>query len=127
MALGTLKGLTKIGAFDIMLERPKDLSTGEVDWAATDELRKKQPIYVDHDAGMISFKIQDGPVKESGVNGCQVDTLIRTAFHMIKELDNKFPCEENKGAMGGLSTAIGCLEQRRYDRQKRGVEGTNAL
>ena len=72
---------------------------------------------------MVSFRIQDGPIKENGVNGCQVDTLIETARKMITELNIKFPCRENSIAITKLDEALHWLEHRKKDREARAVEG----
>lgn len=122
MALETLKDVTKIDGFKVLTERPRK-EDGSIDWEKFDELRKEQPIYIDHDVNMISFRIQNGPVKEVGVNGCQVDTLICTAAIMLEGLNEKFPCKENNAAIAGLGNAIKWLEIRKKNREKRGVEG----
>jgi hypothetical protein len=124
MALETLKGVTEIGGFKVLQERPKK-PDGSVDWPAFDELRKTQPIYVDHDVNMISFRIQQGPVKEAGVNGCQVDTLIEAAVVMLRGLNRQFPCPENISALADLRCALDRLDERRKNREARGVEGTS--
>jgi arginine/lysine/ornithine decarboxylase len=126
MALETLKGVAEIGGFEVLSERPKD-EKGNVDWDLFDEQRKDKPIYIDHDVNMISFRIQDGPIKENGVNGCQVDTLIHAAMIMIQKLDKKFPCWENKSAYYALCNALGRLEERKTNRKARGVEGYNKI
>jgi len=126
MALETLKGVTKIGGFDVMSDRPKD-SAGNVDWDSFDEQRKDKPIYVDHDVNMISFRIQDGPIKENGVNGCQVDTLISAALRILIELNKKFPCDENDEAISTLNVSLMWLNKRKKNREARGVEGYNKI
>lgn len=80
-------------------------------------------IYEDHNA--ITFKIQNGPIKENGVNGCQVDTMIIAAIKIIEGLNKKFPCTENAIAVVNLENAFMALKDRRRDREKRGVEGKN--
>lgn len=124
MALETLKGVEKIGGFDVLQERPKK-PDGSVDWDLFDEQRKLSPIYVDHDVNMISIRIQDGPIKENGINGAQIDTLIEAAKIIIDGLDNKFPCMENKMASHGLQAALWALESRKANREARNVEGTS--
>jgi len=124
MALETLKGLLWIGGFPVLEERPTD-AQGNVDWALFDELRKVNPVYVDHDVNMISFRMQNGPIKEVGVNGCQVDTLIHAAKLIIEGLNAKFPCRENSMVITKLDEAIHWLEHRKKDREKRNVEGFN--
>lgn len=83
------------------------------------------PVIVHHEANVIAFKIQDGPVQEKGVNGCQVDTLIETARHMLAYLNTKMPCRENEAAINALDAAMDALIQRRKDRESRCVEGSN--
>jgi len=124
MALETLLGVTKIGEFEILQERPRK-ENGEVDWTAFDELRKSKPVYVDHDVNMVSFRIQNGPIREHGVNGCQVDTLIEAAKIIIEGLNAKFPCIQNRCAIQGLETALYWLEDRKKERELRKVEGTS--
>jgi len=46
------------------------------------EIRPGFHIYVRHDVGSIAFTIQNGPVKEAGVNGCQVDSIIDGKNHI---------------------------------------------
>jgi len=122
MALETLKHINRLGGFDVLQERPLK-PDGEVDWAAFDEMRKTQPIYVDHDVNMVSFRIQDGPIKERGVNGCQVDSVIEAAKAILEGLNAQFPCRENSAAITKLDEALHWLEHRKKNRISRGVEG----
>jgi hypothetical protein len=121
MALETLKDVTEIGGFKVLAKRPKD--KGETDWALFDEQRKEKPIYIDHDVNMISFRIQDGPIKENGVNGCQVDTLLHTALVIIRGLNRKFPSTDNDIAIAKIGSALVALDRRKNERIARGVEG----
>ena len=82
-------------------------------------------IRVNHTDNTITFKIQDGPIKENGVNGCQVDTIIAASMAIIKGLNGQFPCRENSLAVTKLQEALLWLEERKRDRIKRGVEGLN--
>lgn len=122
MALETLKGVTEIGGFEVLQERPRN-PDGSVDWKLFDDQRKAKPIYVDHDLNMISFRIQDGPIKEVGVNGAQVDTLVYAAIGIIQGLNKKFPCQENDEALLALNVAMVWMEKRKKNREARGVEG----
>lgn len=126
MALETMNGVMSIRGFSVLQDRPRR-PDGTVDWDLFDEQRKANPIYVDHDLNMISFRIQNGPIKENGVNGCQVDTLIHAARHIIEQLNEKFPCDENYDAINCLTMAILHLEKRTKKRETRGVEGTSQL
>jgi len=120
MALETLKDIKEIGGFKIVRDKPVGMS-----WDDFDKTRKEYPINITDKMNCISFKIQDGPIKENGVNGCQVDTLIYAAAEIIAGLDEKFPCDENQKAYSCLQNAIGFLQSRKKNREARGVEGTN--
>ena len=124
VALETLEKLDHINGVKILrnCDRPKD-ENGNVDWRAFDELRKAIPISIDDDQNMISFKIQNGPIKENGVNGCQVDEIVIAAREIIAGLNAKFPCRENSCAITKLDEAIMWLRERKRIREARGVEG----
>ena len=122
MALETLRGVQEIGDFKVLQDRPKQ-ADGTVDWKLFDEMRRSQPIYIDHDVNMISFRIQNGPIKEAGVNGCQIDTVIEAAKLILEGLNKQFPCRENSCAITKLDEALHWLQARTRNREKRGVEG----
>lgn len=111
MALETLKGVEEIGGFKVN-------PTNNIVFI-------DMPIAMDFINNTITFRLQSGPIKENGVNGCQVDTLIHTAMIIIAELNCKYPCKENRDAIGHLASAILSLEDRTKDREARGVEGTS--
>ncbi len=111
MALGTLEGIKKIGGFVVK----------EVTWHQP----KENFIEVNHKCNAITFKIQDGLIKENGVNGCQLVTLMETALIMLEKLNDKFPCEENKLSIANLERAILWQHSRTRDREIRKVEGTS--
>lgn len=116
MALETLKNVRVIDGFNVA--HRVGLACIDVDFEAT-------PIVVNHPDNMITFKIQNGPIKENGVNGCQVDTMIKTALLIIQGLNAQFPCDENEIAINHLTAAIIALKDRKRNREERGVEGTN--
>lgn len=113
MALETLKNLKIVGGYEVK----------RVTW--------KQPdnnfIEINDECNAITFKIQNGPIKECGLNGCQVDTLIEVARLMLTGLNNAFPCRENATAITKLDEALLWLYKRRSDREERNVEGFNKL
>jgi len=127
MALETLKDVKEIGGFKILrkAERPLKQDGSGVDWEKYDALKNVIPIAIDDDLNTISFKIQNGPIKEVGVNGCQVDTLIHAAKEIIGSLNAKFPCKENETCIYHLGKALQALEDRKKDRESRKVEGLN--
>jgi hypothetical protein len=126
MALETLKGIEAIGGFEVMQQRPEN-EEGMVNWKLFDEMRKTKPIYVDHDVNMISFRIQNGPIKEVGLNGCDVSTIIEAASLIVEGLNKQFPCDENHKAIRSLNNALDWLEERKINREKRQVEGRSIV
>lgn len=81
--------------------------------------------YIKKDGDTISFAIQNGPIRENGLNGCQVDDMIIVATSIIRKLNGEFPCRENSLAITKLEEAIHWLNARTKDRESRGVEGKN--
>jgi len=73
----------------------------------------------------LKAKIQLGPIKQAGVNGCQIDDVITFAREFITGLNKNFPCRENSIVITKLEEAEMWLEQRKKDREERGVEGMN--
>ena len=114
MALETLNDVKEIGGYYVYND-----SMVIPEGATANEFVK-----INHKENTISFKIQNGPIKEAGVNGCQVDTLIYAAKAILEGLNKNFPCEENDQAINKLEMAIHWLNERTKNREKRGVEGT---
>ena len=112
MALETLKGMTEIDGFKVRRMGNRHPENAYIE--------------IDDKLNAITFKIQNGPIIENGVNGCQVDTLIATAKHIIQGLNDKFPCNENTFALHHLDTALIYLKDRKKDRERRRVEGISA-
>jgi hypothetical protein len=135
MALETLDNVTKIGEFDLVCmddlrkEYPERFTeTGAMDNVWFEQtIRPYNFIYLRKDKNSIAFTIQNGPIKEVGVNGCQVDTLIEAAKLIIEGLNAKFPCRENSMVITKLDEALMWSEKRKWNRTKRGVEGTNQV
>ena len=113
MALETLKDVKEIDGFTV---------GGTIGTAIKEGA---DPILIDHEKNQITFQIQNGPIKENGVNGCQVDTLIKAAWLILKGLHKQYPCDENVVAMDYLFIAGLALKARKADRETRGVEGVN--
>ena len=132
MALETLKQVEKIGKFNVVVmddlrnKYPDKFNeSGAMDYQWFErEVRPKNFIYVRHDKNSLSFTLQNGPVKEAGVNGCQVDTVIEAAKVIIEGLNKNLPCRENAVAITKLDEALMWLEKRTKDRENREVEGT---
>lgn len=73
----------------------------------------------------VTFTIQSGPVLEFGVNGVQIDEVIRWAKTKIEEFNKNFPCRENSVAITKLDEALLWLYERKRLRELRSVEGRN--
>ena len=73
----------------------------------------------------IKIKLQEGPVREVGVNGCQIDAVVKFCLDAVIRYDKELPCPENTAVKYHLEQAIECLNDRRVDRVERGVEGTS--
>ncbi len=133
MALETLTGVKKVGGFDLVVmddlrtKHPEKFNeSGAMDWAWFEkEIRPTAFVYVRNDKNSLSFTLQKGPVKERGVNGCQVDTVIETAKLILEGLNKNFPSRENAVAITKLDEALMWLDKRKKDREARGVEGAN--
>lgn len=126
MALETLKDIPTLGNTLFMTNEDRPVgSNGEVDWGFFDKLRKKYPICIDHEKNMISFKLQNGPIKEVGKNGCQVTDMIAVAKYIIQKLNDNYPCRENAMTITKLDEALMWQEKRTKDREDRKVEGYN--
>ena len=100
MALETLAGIKTIYGFDV-----QEIT----DSGAVPRANIRDHIVVDHVNNVVQFKIQNGPIGENGVNGCQVDTLIETARLIVHGLNKKFPCRENSLAITKLEEALTIL------------------
>lgn len=133
MALETLKGISEIGGFKVVVmddlrekfpEKFNESGAMDYKWFEA-EIRPHNFIYVRNDVNSLSFTIQNGPIKEHGVNGCQVDTVISTAKVILEQLNGKFPCRENSMAITKLDECLMWLEARKQNRVRRGVEGTS--
>lgn len=83
--------------------------------------------YVDNVGSTISFTIQTGPIKEVGVNGCQITALIEVAKNIIEDLNTVYPCRENSLTITKLEEALHWQEARTKDRERRKVEGENKI
>jgi len=133
MALETLVGVNELGGFkvvvmdDLRKQYPEKFNeSGAMDYKWFEsEIRPANFVYVRHDKNSLSFTLQNGPIKEVGVNGCQVDTIIEAAKAIIEGLNAKFPCRENAMVITKLDEALMWSGKRKADREKRGVEGTS--
>jgi len=116
MALETLKEVKEIGGYDFIQTHEGERLLG---------FDKDCYIYVNHNTNSICFVLQNGPIKEVGKNGVQVDTLIEAAKLIIEGLNKNYPCRENSMVITKLDEALLWSMKRKLDREARGVEGLN--
>lgn len=92
---------------------------------AHDEMSKEQQEHIDVNSvdHSVKFTIQNGPIKEVGVNGVQATDMLVYSRHLFTSLNNSYPCDENRMAINAIDLAIEAQKMRTRDREKRGVEG----
>lgn len=118
----------KVINMDTIKESKPELfnESGGMKWKIFErDIRPNHFVYMRPEIGSISFQIQDGPIKEVGLNGCQVDTIIAFATTLLESFNKQFPCRENSLAITKLQEAYFWLKARKKDREARGVEGHN--
>jgi galactose-1-phosphate uridylyltransferase len=74
---------------------------------------------------IIQFHIQNGPIKEYGENGCQISELGKMWLAILREFNNKHPCDENIMMMHHIGLALSYDELRTAGRKMKGIEGTD--
>jgi len=120
MALEVLKGVEEIGGFKIVRVKPPEMS-----WDDFDKTRDEFPINITERMNTISFRIQNGPIKEVGINGCDITTLIEAAKVLIEKHNEKHPHMYNISSVHYLDQAIRYQDLRTQEREARGVEWTS--
>lgn len=121
MALKTLKAIKTLGNAISGIEGVLHTNNKE----GTEVDFNKTPVVVNDAANLIVFKIQQGPVKSDGKNGCQIDHIVFAAKTILEGLNKNYPCRENSVAITKLDEAIHWLNARKINREDRGVEGLN--
>lgn len=81
--------------------------------------------FIKVDDHSVTFVGQRGPIKEYGVNGCQIDDVVTFALGTVQTFNKKFPCRENSIMITKLEEALHWSQARKNNRQQRGVEGYN--
>jgi len=80
------------------------------------------------DKVVASVSFQNGPIKESGVNGCHQEDLLAIVIDRLQGFQSgEFACRENALALTKCEEALMWLRKRTNDRIARGVEGTNVI
>lgn len=76
--------------------------------------------------GHIHF--QEGPIKETGVNGVNNEDLIVMVVTRLEHFNqSEFHCRENSMAITKLEEALMWLRKRTMGRENRNVEGTHTV
>lgn len=133
MKLQSLRDVNEVNGFkiihmdDLRDQYPEKFNeSGAMDYKWFEsEIRPNYHIFIRHDVGSLAFTVQDGPIKEVGVNGIQHTEIITLAKNMIEFFNAKFPCRENAMTITKLDEALMWQDKRKQDREKRGVEGFN--
>lgn len=115
MALETLENYKTIDGFDV----------GHYPADTEEDIKEDAYIFVEHSTNKITFTVQNGPIKEVGKNGCQVDSILKAVLEIIRGLNKKFPCRENSLAITKMEEALFWLKERTTRRTQEGTEGTN--
>jgi hypothetical protein len=76
---------------------------------------------------ILTCQLQNGPIKEFGINGCQIDDILSLSFEIINHFNDRFPCVENVKCLEHLHLSIDALLERKKNRELRGVEGKDKL
>jgi len=72
----------------------------------------------------VRISFQNGPIQETGVNGCQQEDLLAIVIDRLRSFQSgPFDCRENDLALAKCEEALFWLNRRTADRQSRGVEG----
>ncbi len=78
------------------------------------------------DIARIFILFQNGPIKESGVNGITQEALLAIVIDRLRSFQSgPFSCRENAIALTKCEEALMWLKKRTLDRTARGVEGTH--
>lgn len=74
----------------------------------------------------LSVLFQNGPIKETGVNGVTQEALLAIVIDRLRSFQaGPFACRENAIALMHIEESMMWLQRRTIARIKRGVEGTN--
>jgi hypothetical protein len=93
----------------------------------TPELKLFQNFFFQLGEDSYLFKLQNGPISEAGVNGCQIDVVLEWCRKQIDNFNKCFPCRESSLAITKIDEALHWLAARTHNRIARGVEGKAVL
>lgn len=73
---------------------------------------------------LAAINFQNGPVKEFGINGCQIEDLLAVNIHRLECFQaGPFSNPKNQEALEHCRSALKALQHRTLERLSRGVEG----
>jgi hypothetical protein len=75
------------------------------------------------DSKWLRIKLQNGPTKEVGENGCHIHDVVRIVHDMLVSLQEELPCAENVEAIKHIFTAYCYLTDRKLRRLEEGTLG----
>lgn len=81
---------------------------------------------LDEKSELVEIHFQEGPIKETGVNGvCNEDLIAMVIARLEGFQDSPYNCRDNEKAIEKLEEALMWLGKRTRGRINRGVEGTS--
>ena len=86
-----------------------------------------QNIHEDGPTLLAEIHMQEGPIKENGVNGCHNEDLIAIVLTRLEAFQTSVKCRENECAITKLEEALMWLRKRPLGREERGVEDTHIV
>lgn len=86
-------------------------------------VKKLDMEYIEIGESTITFKIQDGPIKEYGKNGCQIDDIGIVWLTILMYFNSKFGSRFNSLAITRIQSALNWQYNRKEERRQRKVEG----
>lgn len=79
-------------------------------------------------SNFLALRFQDGPIKESGINGIMDENLMAIVIDRLRGFQNgPYKCRENAIALTKLEESLMWLKERSRGREARGVEGTHKV
>ncbi len=83
---------------------------------------------VSDDEIIAKIDLQEGPIKENGVNGVANEDLLGMVLtRLIAFQESEFKCEENAKAISLIEETLKTLRERTNKRVERRVEGTSTV
>ena len=92
------------------------------------KVRKIDPVSLEPSEVITEVHLQEGPIKENGINGCSNEDLILMVLTRLQAFqEGPYACRENALAITKLEESIMWLRKRTTDRELKGIEGTSKI